>query len=150
MGLCGEDLTFTAINLWMMSVSPDQISFVLLCSFAFNCMMFGVKLPEVLRLVRLVLRKMRTQKALEEGERGREELVAARGRRRSSVSPVGAGAAANKEEDAGSVRGDDEAAMLRKALAEKDVTIAELRAALEAARSGARAQVVLAEECSYA
>ena len=93
-GLCGEDLTFTAVNLWMMSVNPAEISFVLQCSFAFNCMMLGAKLPEVLRLARLVLRKMRTREALEEGQGTKAKLEAARGRRRSSAGGAAATAAA--------------------------------------------------------
>ena len=86
--LLGEDLTFTVLNLWMLGTNPEEISLVLLFSFAFNCTMLGAKLPEVLRLVQLAVRRVRSKRELTGKDAEVEELRKGKAQRRSSVSSL--------------------------------------------------------------
>jgi len=86
----------TAMNLWLMSTFPNEVSLALLFSFAFNCIMLGAKVPEVVSLARLAVRRIGTQAALERECESTKLKASRQARRRSS--------ARKKDVDAGAVQ----------------------------------------------
>ena len=93
--LWGEDVPMTAMNLWLMSTFPNEVSLALLFSFAFNCIMLGAKVPEVVSLARLAVRRIGTRAALERECESTKLKATRQARRRSST---------RKDVDAGAVQ----------------------------------------------
>ena len=130
--LCFEDLTFTCINLWMMGSNPSEISAVLLFSFAFNCTMLGLKMPEVKELARHAALKVRARLALGKKKNQASELKAAREeRRRSSMGGQPLAGSKNTSNLVSRVEYDTALKSALARLAEKDAEIAELKAKME-------------------
>lgn len=131
--LCFEDLTFTCVNLWMMSINPAEISVLLLISSAFNCTMLGLKLPEVKELAKSATRILKSKAVLKMSERAALRLQKERKERRSSSV---AAKRRSVEADPESAESKLEAALAE--LAKKDVAIAQRDAELHALRDSLR------------
>ena len=61
--LLGEDIPMSFVNIWLMTTFHNDISPMLLVSFALNCVQVGYKLPKILELLKLGARRVKAMAA---------------------------------------------------------------------------------------
>ena len=121
--LCAEDVPMGVVNIWLMVQFVDEISMVLLMSFALNCVLLGFKLPKVLELAKIGARRVKEAAAAALLKRVKSKARKSIAERRASIAEI-----TSEEKDEGS---GTEGAEVEQ---DKDVVIAALRAEVAANR----------------